>query len=457
MPTERGPQSFWFGVATVSLIAVLEIASSSMVIMAVPFIAHSFHTDAYHISWALAGYFAAGALALLSSDWLVAFFGGSRTLLGAALVFAAASLLCAPAPNLACFVLFSVMQGLTGALFGPLVQTQLLEGVIPARRGPVMAIYALGAIVGSGFGLVLGGYLAAMSWRWIFYIDAAIGLAWSLIYWRFIPPTRRWSQANTLIDFRGLGLFALTLTAIFFGLSISPSLFGWIAVAAGAILLFAFLARTRRSAMPLLALHLLKRRAFSAGSLLTACVGFSLSGSALLLSLFFQGPLGYTSIHAGITLAVRFIGSLIAMPLMGLLSGRVGARKLLSTGLLASSAALFVVSTLNPGSGTNHVFWSLLLLGASINLLFIPLTTVTYDRIASEDIGAAATLLNISRMLGGACAVLLMMSFVSHHNPAGRSFTEAFQGSAWLLVLCLPLLLLFGRRRLPSSSPTSAD
>jgi DHA2 family multidrug resistance protein len=145
------------------------------------------------------------------------------------------------------------------------------------------------------------------------------------------------------------------------------------------------------------------------------------------------------------------------MPLIGSLSARVGARKLLLTGLLASAAALFIVSTLNPASGTNHVFWSLLLLGASTNLLFIPLSTVTYDGIVSEEIGRAAALLNISRMLGGACGVLLMMLFVSRHTPARHSFTEAFLGSAWLLVLCLPLLLLFERRRLPSSSPTSTD
>src|SRR4029450_4362936 len=102
-----------------------------------------------------------------------------------------------------------------------------------------------------------------------------------------------------------------------------------LAVIAGAMLL-AFIVRELATSSPVVDLRVLKVRTYAVGVFLMTVVGFVLYGSLVLLPLLLQTLMGYPSLQAGIALAPRGMGSFIAMPLVGMIMGRVDPRKILA-------------------------------------------------------------------------------------------------------------------------------
>jgi DHA2 family multidrug resistance protein len=134
-------------------------------------------------------------------------------------------------------------------------------------------------------------------------------------------------------------------------------------------------------------------------------VGFVLYGSTVLLPLLMQELLGYTATHAGVTNLPRGLASFLFMPLVGILTGKVDARKLLAVGLTATAIAMFMVSSFSLDVGFWNFWWPLMIQGAGLGLIFVPLTTVTNDPIPRERMGNATSLFNLMRNLGASIGI----------------------------------------------------
>jgi DHA2 family multidrug resistance protein len=134
-------------------------------------------------------------------------------------------------------------------------------------------------------------------------------------------------------------------------------------------------------------------------------VGFVLYGSTVLLPLLMQELLGYTATHAGITNLPRGLASFMFMPVVGILTGKVDSRKLLAVGLTATAGAMFMVSTFNLNVGFWDFWWPLMLQGAGLGLIFVPLTTVTNDPIPREGMGNATSIFNLMRNIGASMGI----------------------------------------------------
>src|SRR5437762_8601511 len=171
-------------------------------------------------------------------------------------------------------------------------------------------------------------------------------------------------------------------------------------------------------------------------------VGFVLYGSLVLLPIMLQTLLGYPSLQAGIAMAPRGMGSFLAMPVIGVLVARVGARKLLALGLVGGSFTLYWLGQLNLSTGYWDVFWPQFIQGISLGLLFVPLTTITMDAIAREKMGNATSIFNLMRNLGGSMGIAasttmlarrqqaltnVMGSRISMYDPRARAYLEALR------------------------------
>jgi DHA2 family multidrug resistance protein len=134
-------------------------------------------------------------------------------------------------------------------------------------------------------------------------------------------------------------------------------------------------------------------------------VGFVLYGSTVLYPLMMQELLGYTATHAGVTNFPRGLASFIFMPFVGFLVGKVDARKLLAAGLLLTAAAMFEVSFFNLNVGFWDFALPLVLQGAGLGLIFVPLTTVSNDGIPRERMGNATSMFNLMRNIGASVGI----------------------------------------------------
>src|SRR5581483_10151991 len=135
---------------------------------------------------------------------------------------------------------------------------------------------------------------------------------------------------------------------------------------------------------PIIDLTVFKYRSYAIGTFLMTVVGFVLYGSTVLLPLLMQQLLGYTATHAGVTNFPRGFASFLAMPFIGILTNKVDTRKLLFSGVLLSAAAMYMLSRLSLDVGFWNFWWPLMLQGAALGLIFVPLTTVTHDPIPRE-------------------------------------------------------------------------
>jgi DHA2 family multidrug resistance protein len=126
--------------------------------------------------------------------------------------------------------------------------------------------------------------------------------------------------------------------------------------------------------------------------------------------------LGYPPLQAGIAMAPRGIGSFFMMPIVGVMTGRFDARKLLAGGLFAGGITLLWLSKLNLQAGYWDIFWPQLLQGAGMALLFVPLTTVSMATINPQRMGYATSLFNLMRNIGGGVGIAVTGTYLQRHR-----------------------------------------
>jgi DHA2 family multidrug resistance protein len=413
----------WIVAVAVMFATFMEVLDTTVVNVSLPHIAGSLSASIDEATWALTSYLVANAIILPMTGWLASVFGRKRLLMVSVTGFTAASFLCGLAPNLPTLIVFRVLQGATGGALQPLSQAVLLEAFPPSERGKAMAFWALGIVVAPILGPVLGGWLTdSYSWRWVFYINIPVGIA-SLVMTRlfvFDPPyLRRESQR---VDYWGIGLLAVGIAALQILLDkgqeedwFSSHLMAALAIIS-AVTLVALVIYELRTDHPVVDLHVFKERSYAVGVFLMTVVGFVLYGSLVLLPIMLQTLLGYPSLQAGIAMAPRGIGAFFMMPLTGLLTGRIDPRKLLTSGLLIAGATLIWLSWLNLNAGYWDIFWPQLIQGAGVSLLFVPLTTITMDRVPRERMGNATSLFNLMRNIGGSIGIAVTGTMLSRHQ-----------------------------------------
>jgi DHA2 family multidrug resistance protein len=147
-------------------------------------------------------------------------------------------------------------------------------------------------------------------------------------------------------------------------------------------------------------------------------LGFVLYGSLVLLPIMLQTLLGYPSLQAGIAMAPRGMGSLIGMPMIGLIVGRIDARKLVALGLIAGAVTLIWLGQLNLNAGYWDVFWPQFVQGLGLSAIFVPLTTISMDPIPRERMGNATSLFNLMRNLGGSIGIAVTGTMLARNEQA---------------------------------------
>jgi len=411
------------------------VLDTTVVNVSLSHIAGSLSATIEESTWVLTSYIAANAIILPMTGWLASFFGRKRLFIGATIGFTVASMFCGIAPNLPALIVFRVLQGATGGVMQPLSQAVLLEAFPPQDRGKAMGFWGLGIVVAPILGPVLGGWLTDnYSWRWVFYINIPVGAVAVILTRMFVfdPPYLR--RVTTAIDYWGLILLAIGFGALQITLDkgqeedwFSSRLIITLAMAAIAGLVI-FCWRELRSHDPILDLHVFKHRTFTVGTILMTMLGLVLFGSLILLPIMLQTLFGYPSLQAGIAMAPRGIGSFVAMPLIGLLTAKVDARKLVAGGLALGGWTLIWLGRLNLQAGYWDFFWPQVLQGFALGMLFVPLTTGAMADLSREEIGNASTLFNLVRNVGGAVGIALISTLltrvrIAHHETLASHVT----------------------------------
>jgi len=131
-----------------------------------------------------------------------------------------------------------------------------------------------------------------------------------------------------------------------------------------------------------------------------------------------QTLLGYPALQAGIAMAPRGLGSLVMMPIVGMLTSKVDVRKLLALGFFVAGMTLVWLGSLNLNAGYWDIFWPQLLQGTGMALTFVPLTTATMQAIPQQRMGNATSLFNLMRNIGGSVGIAVTGTMLTRQRQA---------------------------------------
>ena len=358
---------------------------------------------------------------------------GRRRLYSVGLVgFALASVASALSPNVGWLIASRAVQGVAAAFMMSL-GLALLSAAFPAeRRGTAIGLFSAvtGLAVASG-PLVGGAVVNGLDWTWIFWLNVPIGLLAAPLV---LARVKESFGPNTALDFPGLGLVTGGALGIVWGLVRGNSA-GWGSVevvatlAAGVLLVVAFIAWERRASEPMIPLSFFRSRAFSAGNLAIFAVFGSLFAEVYFFSQLLQNAMGYDALGAGLRLMPWTGTFLLVGPIAGALTDRIGERPLMVTGLLIQAAGtIWIALIASPDMSYSELLVPMVIAGVGISMAIPAAQNSVLGSVSEEAVGKAAGTNSVMRELGGvfgiAVAVAVFAGAGSYASP--QAFTDGF-------------------------------
>ncbi len=421
---------FLVAVATM-LATVMQVIDQTIANVALPRMQGGLAATQDQITWVLTSYIIAAAIAMPLTGWLSGRYGRKRIFLLSVVGFTLASGCCGAAQSLTQMVAFRLLQGVFGAALVPLSQAILLDVFPREQRGPAMAFWGVGIMVGPILGPTLGGWLTDnWDWRWVFYINLPVGvLAWLGIAVS-IQETAR--DRDRPFDFFGFAMLSLGMGGLQMMLD-RGELKDWfnsleiqIEAALAALGFYSFAVHSATAAHPFLHPQILKDRNLVSGLIVGFVVGIVLLASAALLPPLLQGLMDYPVMTTGMVMAPRGIGTMIAMVIAGRLIQRTDARWLILIGFLVTAYSLWDMAqrfSLQMDSGS--VIWTGFIQGLGLGLIFPPLSTIAFATLAPQLRTEAAGIFNLARNAGSSVGVSIVMALLAANTQVAHASIAA--------------------------------
>jgi MFS family permease len=364
----------WVALANTTLGILMVTINSSIVLISLPAIFRGISLDPLqpanvsYLLWILLGFLVVTAVLVVPFGRLGDTFGRVRMYnLGFAIFTVCSvglSLIFAHGSRAALLIIvLRVVQGVGGAMMFASSAAILTDAFPASQRGMALGINSVAAVAGSFIGLLIGGLLANTDWHLIFLISVPFGVAGTI--WGYARLREVSAARGGRMDWWGSALFAVGLVAVLVGLTygIQPyggHTMGWTSpavlgtIAGGVVILGVFVAVERRVAEPVLDFTLLRNRTFASGNLASLLASIGRGGLLFVLIIWLQGiwlPLhGYsfeqTPLWSAIYMLPLTVGFLVAGPLAGSLSDRLGPRPFTIGGLLVTTAAFVLLGVL---------------------------------------------------------------------------------------------------------------
>ena len=437
---------------TLSMAQFMVVLDFTIVNVALPSIQNGLHVATTTLQWLVSGYAVAFGGFLLLGGRLADVYGRARLYRIGLVVFVVASIAGGLAVEPGLLITSRVVQGIGAAMLAP-AGLSLLVTSYPDQQERSHALGIYGAIVSTGFaaGAVLGGLLAEVTWRLVFFVNAPVGVALLIASFRLLPPDPPSSKGQ--LDIPG----AITVTAgvalLVFAVAragdtlqvTQPALLAGAAV----VLLGAFVARERRARAPILDLALLKDRGILGANLALIAVGAFSAGQVLLMTLYLQEGRGLSPLLTGLCFVPQAAGA-FALAGPGRLVPALGPRRALAAGLSLALLALAGNAVAVLAGSLPALLAGSFVLGIANRLSQVSSTLAgTQGPVAARSEGTASALLTATRQCGSALGVaILSATLVAVHGTTGHR-----TGVAMFVAAGFALAGLLATRVVPPGPP----
>jgi EmrB/QacA subfamily drug resistance transporter len=439
----------------------LDALDVSMVGVALPSIRTDLDMSTSSLQWVVSAYVLGYGGFLLLGGRAADLLGRRRMFLISLGVFLVASGLGGLANDGTLLIATRFVKGVSAAFTAPaglsIITTTFAEG--PARNR-ALSIYTATGATGFSLGLVFGGLLTEIGWRWVFFLPVPVALITLIGALVLVPAGKHVVRAKRKFDVAGAVSVTAAMLLLVFTLVEAPDK-GWGSArtlgsfAVAAAILATFVAIERRTESPLVRLGILRssslvRANLGAMSLIGGWFGFQ-----FMLTLYLQQTRGWSALETG--LAIFPAGFLVAVlaPRVAPLVARFGVTRLIVVGLASTVAAygLFLPIGLDSGYVT-AMLPTFLLGGLGFGLAYGPLNIAATNGIAPEEQGLAGGLLNTSFQFGGALVLAVVTAVYNASigsNGSPQALLDGFHAAIFVsliaAVLGVAAMALRGRER----------
>jgi EmrB/QacA subfamily drug resistance transporter len=436
VPTPRRGrlQYKWMVLSVTTIGAAMAAIDSSIVILGLPEIMSSLHSDLVTMVWVLMGYILMSTVFLALFGRMADMFGRVRMYNLGFVVFTVGSVLCAAATSGEALVGFRLVQGAGAAMLMANSMAIITEVFPPTERGRAMGINSITWAIGGIIGPVVGGIiLSVASWRWIFLVNLPVGIAGTAWGYLALHELSRPARRERL-DLLGTLLFSGGLICVLLALTEGIS-WGWASARiellfVGFLVLEAiFIAWEQRVKAPLIDLSLFREPIFTFGTGAATLQSLSIFAVTFLLLFYLQGVKGYSPLTAAFMLLPLPVLQSVIGPLGGIAADRVGARLPATVGLVLQGVACLVLALLRAGSPYLLVVPGLVLLGLGGGLFWSPNTSAVMGAAPPRRLGIASATLATFRQCGMVTSFALALAVAAATMPA-KAVGEVFLGTS---------------------------
>jgi len=416
-PTITDDNRRWWTLGAMCFALFMMMLDNTVVNVALPSIQRDLHASISGLEWTVNAYTLTFAVLLVTGGRLGDLFGRRKMFLIGVVTFASASAFIGLSPNETWLVIGRALQGVGGALMMPATLSIITNAFPPQERGKAIGTWAGVSAMALAIGPVVGGFLVEnVSWQSIFFLNVPVAIV-ALIVTLAATRESRDDTVERTVDIPGVATLTIGLASVVLAL-VEANAWGWgsarvialFVVAAGSLTAFAII--ERRVRVPMVDFAFFRSRSYLGTNAVAFCISFVMLAQFFFLALYMQNIHGYSPLQTG----VRFLPStfmvIIAGPISGRLTDRIGPRPLLVTGLTLTAIALLWQSFLKADSSYGFLVGAFMLMGLGIGMTMSPMSTAAMNSVDQTKAGVASGILSMSRMVGGTFGVAALGAFV---------------------------------------------
>ena len=418
----RGIEYKWVALSVTTLGSAMAAIDSSIVVLGLPTIMTSLHSDLVTMIWVLMGYILMSTVFLMLFGRLADMFGRVRMYNFGFVVFTVGSLLCAFAGSGVALVAFRLVQGVGGAMLMANAMAIITEAFPRNERGRAMGINSITWAIGNIVGPVAGGViLAFLSWQWIFLVNVPIGIVgtlWGYLALHEIGEPRRGEH----FDVTGMVLFSGGVLCLLVALSQGIS-WGWFSAPTlglfAAFLVFEalFAVSERGGGTHFIDPELLRSRVLAFGTAAATMQSLSMFAVNFLIVFYLQAVKGVSPLTAALMILPLSLVQSVVGPVGGIISDRVGARTPATVGLVLQFVACLLLAQLTTSSPYEVLLFGLVVLGIGGGLFWSPNTSAVMGAAPLQRLGVASATLATFRQAGMVTSFALALAVAAAAIP----------------------------------------
>jgi len=434
MTTHFRPPNLALSTIGLSLATFMQVLDTTIANVSLPTIAGNLGVSNNQSTWVITSFAVSMAISLPLTGFLTRRFGEVKLFTACTMLFALTSFLCGVSQSMEMLILFRALQGAVAGPMYPITQSLLIGIYPPAKRGMALALLAMVTVVAPIAGPILGGWITdSYSWPWIFFINVPIGIFASMVVASQLKEKVE-KLERPKMDYVGLITLIIGVGALQIVLDKGNdedwfnSTFIIVTSIVSAIGIAIFLIWELTDKDPIVDLRLFRHRNFTAGTIALVLAYAAFFAIGLLVPLWLQRNLGYTSTWAGYATAPIGILPVLLTFFVGKYATRMDLRFLASAAFIVMGVTCFMRSDFFLDIDFEHVALVQLLQGLGVALFFMPILTILLSDLQQNEIAAGSGLATFLRTLGGSFSASLTTLLwerraVTHHSQLTEHIT----------------------------------